>query len=71
MFAKITNLFLCNGRIGNDKQQGNFTFKQLSVIDYTIASVETLPLLQNFEIQETDALMSDGHSFFKLFGCSP
>ena len=61
--CKNNNLFLCNGRIGNDKQQGNFTFKQLSVIDYTIASIETLPLLQNFEIQETDALMSDGHSF--------
>ena len=61
--CKNNNMFICNGRIGNDKQQGKLTFKQVSVIDYTIASVETLPFIQNFDIQETDSLLSDGHSF--------
>ena len=65
--CKNNNMFLCNGRIGNDKHHGKLTFKKVSVIDYTIASVEALPYLQKFEVQETDSLFSDGHN---LLSCS-
>ena len=65
--CKNNNMFLCNGRIGNDKHHGKLTFKKVSVIDYTISSVEALPYLQKFEVQETDSLFSDGHN---LLSCS-
>ena len=40
---------------------GRHSFRNVSVIDYTIASVSLLKLLANFEIVEVDSLFSDGH----------
>ena len=56
------NLFILNGRFGKDKMTGNFTFRKQSLIDYTICSFNCLTLLEDFEIIETDSLLSDGHS---------
>ena len=56
------NLFILNGRFGKDKAEGNLTFRNQSLIDYTICSFDCLRLLVDFEIIETDCLISDGHS---------
>ena len=45
-----------------DKNVGRFTFRGLSVIDYTISSVLGLPLISDFEIRDLDRLFSDGHA---------
>ena len=37
--CKRNNLAILNGRYGKDKNIGRFTFRGLSVIDYTISSV--------------------------------
>ena len=41
---------------------GNFTFKEKSVIDYVIASSDCSKYMSRFEIKDTDLLYSDGHS---------
>ena len=64
--CKNNNLFILNGRMGSDKDKGNFTFRHTSVIDYMLASVESLKLLNDFDIIETDPIFSDGHSLLQL-----
>ena len=59
--CKNNNLFIANGRIGRDKLVGRHSFRNVSVIDYTIASASLFKLLANFEIVEVDSLFSDGH----------
>ena len=39
----------------------NYTFRQTSVIDYTIGTLDVLKLIGQFEIIETDPIFSDGH----------
>ena len=58
--CKNNDLIILNGRIGNDST-GNYTFRDTSVIDYTISSINALSLVENFEISELDRLFSDGH----------
>ncbi len=60
--CKNNNLFIFNGRVGQDKNIGKFTFRDQSVIDYTLGTVDVLKLVSDFIITETDALVSDGHS---------
>lgn len=60
--CKSNNLCILNGRCGADKNIGNFTFRNTSVIDYTITSVEALKFVDNFCISELDPLYTDGHS---------
>ena len=59
--CKNNNLFIANGRIGQDKSVGKFTFKTVSVIDYTIATASMFKHLLNFDVIELDPLFSDGH----------
>ena len=40
------NLFIVNGRLGSDQNIGNFTFRDTSLIDYTICSLEAIKLRQ-------------------------
>ena len=56
------NIFIANGRIGEDKDVGQFTYRGTSLIDYTLATVEALKLISKFSIIETDPIFSDGHS---------
>ncbi|MEW8548382.1 MAG: reverse transcriptase family protein, partial [Candidatus Thiodiazotropha sp.] len=56
------NLFMLNGRIGRDKFVGAPTFRDKSLIDYTLATAECFSLISDFEVIEMDALFSDGHS---------
>lgn len=56
------NLFILNGRFGNDSTEGRLTFRDQSLIDYTICSFNCLKLLLEFEVIDTDLLISDGHA---------
>lgn len=56
------NLYILNGRFGQDSLEGAPTFRNLSVIDYSITSAKLLPFLIDFSITEVDCLYSDGHS---------
>ena len=43
--CKNNNLTILNGRFGDDKNVGQTTFRDVSVIDYVIASLAGLKLL--------------------------
>jgi hypothetical protein len=43
-----------------------FTFRERSVIDYAISSINFMQILSCFKVQEVDALFSDGHSLLDL-----
>ncbi|MEW8548549.1 MAG: reverse transcriptase family protein, partial [Candidatus Thiodiazotropha sp.] len=59
--CKSNNLVILNGRCGDDKYVGATTFRNCSVIDYSIASCHSLFHVNNFRIDELDSLFSDGH----------
>ena len=61
-FCKGNNMFILNGRAGNDKNTGKFTCRNASVVDYCIASPDLLKLLSEFDILESSKLFSDVHS---------
>ena len=60
--CKSSNLFILNGRCGKDKGTGSFTYKNLSVIDYSIGSSQFLKFVSDFEIVKLDSLYTDDHS---------
>lgn len=64
--CRNNNLFILNGRLFKDKNIGNYTFRDKSVIDYAIASADCFEHIINFEIFETDPLFSDGHNAIHL-----
>ena len=69
--CRNNNLFILNGRFGKDKRLGKFTFREQSLIDYTLCSFERLKLLIDFEVTETDPIFSDGHSLLTWsFACA-
>ena len=47
--CKGNDLFIINGRIGNDKGIGNLTCKNSSVVDYIILSVDLFKHIVNFK----------------------
>ena len=59
--CRNNNVFILNGRVGKDRNVGNNTFREKSIIDYVLASAECFEHLDDFEIIETDCLFSDGH----------
>ncbi len=59
--CRSNNLFILNGRCGLDKDVGACTYRQISLIDYAIASYAGIPYIHNFSIEDTDCLLSDGH----------
>lgn len=60
--CKSNNLFILNGRCGNDKGIGAFTFRNISVIEYSLVSAQGLKFIDNFNITELDYFYSDGHA---------
>jgi hypothetical protein len=59
------NLFIINGRTKDD-HLGNLTFRDVSVIDYAVASLHCFPFIQKFCISESETLLSDVHSILTL-----
>lgn len=64
--CKNNNIFIVNGRTGNDKNIGKLTFRNQSLIDYTLATLKAMSIIDNFDILDTDKLMSDGHSLISM-----
>ena len=64
------HLFILNGRFGKDKVLGKCTFRDQSLIDYTICSINAIKLLTDFEVFDSDSLLSDGHSLLKWSVCA-
>ena len=60
--CKNNNLFLLNGRSYLDKDFGQYTLRDKSVLDYVIATADCFRTLENFEVIDTDPLFSDGHN---------
>ena len=59
-----------NGRFGKDKQLGKCTFRGQSLIDYTICSINVIKLMKDFEVGDSNFLLSDGHSLLKWSICT-
>ena len=66
-FCKYSDVFILNGRIGEDKDIGKFTFKNVGVVDYIIASPEYLKHITNFQVLEFSKLLSDVHCPISIF----
>ena len=62
--CKFNGIFIVNGRIG--KYSDKFTFRDVSVIDYSICTPKLLQLVNDFEIIELDTLFSDGHCLLSM-----
>ncbi|CAG2222139.1 unnamed protein product [Mytilus edulis] len=60
--CKGNNLFIVNGRIGDDRQYGKLTCRNSSIVDYCISSVELLKYFTNFHVLDFCTLYSDVHS---------
>ena len=70
-FCKCNNMFICNGRVGDDSDCGKFTSKNSSVVDYVICSSDLLKHVQNFSVLDFSKLYSDVHNPLSLiFNCS-
>ena len=64
--SKNNNLFILNGRYGQDKNIGAMTFRSTSVIDYSLISAKTFEIVHDFKITDVDRLFSDGHSLLTV-----
>ena len=62
-FCKYIDVFILNGRIGEDKAIGKFTCKNVSVVDYIITSPVYLKNITNLQVLEFNKLLS----FFFIF----
>ena len=60
-FCKSNDLFILNGRLGQDRDQPKTTCKDRSTIDYFIASAYVLEYISNLVINEFSSLFSDQH----------
>ena len=60
-FCKSTGLCIANGRLGDDRYIGKTTCKNVSVVDYVIASPKILTYLTKFSIADFNAIFSDVH----------
>ena len=59
--CRNTNMFICNGRLGEDACIGKNTCQDVSLIDYVIASPMCLPLFCSFDVIDYSPLYSDVH----------
>ena len=58
----MTSSWYLKMKYDGDKELGKYTFRQISIIDYSLVTVDTFSLLRNFNVLETDPIFSDGHS---------
>ena len=47
-----SNMLILNGRCGDDKFNGSMTFRNQSVMDYSIVSFQSLQFLKSFRVLE-------------------
>lgn len=60
--CKNNNLFIVNGRFGKDRGIGATTFRDKSLIDYTLCTAESFEIMNDFEVKILDPIFSDGHA---------
>ena len=60
--CKNLNIQILNGRVGEDKNIGNYTTKNKTTIDYFIASPQLFSEIQSFSIQDFNSCISDTRS---------
>ena len=60
-FCKNNDLYIVNSRLGSDKNIGEVTCRNRSTVDYVIAIVNILDVLQDFEIHDFCTMLSDVH----------
>ena len=66
-FCKYNDVFILNGRIGEEKEIGKFTCKNVGVVDYTIASPGYLKHITNSQVLEFSNFFSDVHCPISIF----
>ena len=59
--CKYNNMYILNGRVGEDRHVGIFTCKNSSVVDYCIGTSSPLGLVDDFCVLECSSLFSDVH----------
>ena len=59
--CKNNNLFILNGRMGQDKLCPKVTCKDRSTVDYILSTVGNFLVLDNFTVHEFSELFSDAH----------
>ena len=64
--CKNNNMYMLNGRYGQDARKGDFTFRDQSAIDYSITSNKGFTILTDFKIHELVRIYSDGHSLLHM-----
>ena len=64
--CKNNNLYIMNSRIGSDRNIGEKTCKDSSVVDYLILSSNMFPIITKFEIEEFLPLYSDCHCMLRF-----
>ena len=67
--CKSNSMLILNGRCGDDRFTGSMTFRNQSVIDYSIVSFQSLQFIKSFRVLELDALYYDGHSLISTSLC--
>ena len=60
-FCQCHALYICNGRIGRDCNEGSFTTVKRSIVDYVIGSTGVLTNMNEFAISNFDSMFSDIH----------
>lgn len=60
-FCKCNNLYILNGRTYRDKDEGHFTCKGSSTVDYFLCSLNLLPPISDFCVEEFSDILSDVH----------
>ena len=59
---KSLNMYIANGRCGNDKDVGSPTSKGISTVDYVVVTKSLLNKIVHFLIEPFDPMFSDIHS---------
>ena len=59
--CQVNSVFICNGRLGADKEIGALTCNRGSIVDYFICSPKIISKIHEFEVMEFDDMLSDVH----------
>ena len=67
--CKSFNLYIANGRLGDDRSLGTQTCRGSTVVDYAILSPSVFNMVNDFRILPFDPLLSDVHSGIHISLC--
>ena len=69
LFCQTTNLFLANGRLGDDRNVGQFTFSShngLSVVDYLLCNITDSQIIADFKILDFNEFSDHSPVYYTL-----